>query len=171
MGLFSIDLEDYPKRVNLAIGSLCLAWLLHYVFYFQYLFDTSVGMTRLDYIQIGVGVGICVMVAQIKRWARLMCLFFNIGMVGMYAFVTYAFHSAGGGKETALLTALVALLFGVSTYLLLDRRVAAFFRERNPLPERPNPEDLVIERLPPKKTPAETSGNAKKKNRKQKARG
>lgn len=150
MALLSINLHEYPKKVNQAILCLVVAWALHFVFYFLFLFDKAAGMAKIDYLQLGVGVGICVLVGQIKRWARMMCIFFNIGMIGMYAFVTYAFHSTEMNKEAALLTTLAVILFGLSTYLLLDREVARFFKERDPL-ERTTLEDLESEKLPPKK--------------------
>ena len=156
--MFSIELREYPKKVNLAILSLCAAWLLHYVFYFLYLFDRTAGLANVDYLQLGVGIGICVFVAGIKRWARMMCVFFNLGMIGLYAFVTYAFFSSGQNKEATVLTAALVILFSLATVLLLGREVGAFFKERDPLPERAKPEDLVIEKLPPRK-----DGKSKKK--------
>lgn len=132
MAAFSFDFKEYPKKVNLAILFLCLGWALHYYFYFSYLGAQDSPKTL--YLQLGVGIGICVLVAAIKQWARMMCIFFNIGMVAMYALLALNYHSLEKRTE-AVLTALVVVCFILATYWLLTPAVRRFFRERNQPPE------------------------------------
>ena len=135
--MFSIALHEYPRQVKLAILFLCLAWLLHYVFYFVYLFDRAAGLQNTEYLQLGVGAGICVIVAGIKRWARMMSIFFNVGMLGMYLFLAFVYNKMEN-REAAVLAALVFVLYALATVFLLNRQVADYFKQRDPLPESPS---------------------------------
>ena len=129
MAALSFNLREYPKKVNLAILFLCLGWALHYYFYFTYLGNQDPPKTI--YLQLGVGIGICVLVAAIKQWARMMCIFFNIGIIAMYLLLTFNYHLLGKRLE-AVVTGVVVLLFILATYWLLTGDVRRFFRERNP---------------------------------------
>jgi hypothetical protein len=162
--LFSIAFSEYPKQVKLAILFLCLAWLLHYVFYFSYLFDRAAGMQNREYLQLGVGLGICVIVAGIKRWARMMSIFFNLGMMGMYLFLAYVYNGAQH-RETAALAALVFLLFTLATVFMLNREVARYFKERDPLPEPPGSQPPPSQDLTAGTPPSRTRKKSNKKNK------
>lgn len=132
MAALSFNLREYPKKVNLAILFLFLGWALHYYFYFTYIGNQDPPKTI--YLQLGVGIGICVLVAAIKQWARMMCIFFNIGIIAMYLLLTFNYHLLGKRFE-AVVTGLVVLLFSLATYWLLTGEVRRFFQERDPKSE------------------------------------
>ena len=140
--------DSMPASVRNAIIALFIGWGSHYAFYFGYLATDEPG--RVTYLwdritgsnpnyemlsQLAVGTGICYCVATIKKWARKMCIYFNIGMVAMYALFAIAFALGEKFMELAL-TILIAGSFAVSLYWLLKRETAQFFS----LSEKKEPE-------------------------------
>jgi hypothetical protein len=113
-----------PPVVKKAIICLLVGWAAHYIFYFGFIAEDQ--SERVTYLQLGVGIGICYCVATIRKWARRMCIFFNIVMVPMYFLFAIAF--AQGGKISLFaLTAFTALAFAFSLYFLLKKETALFF--------------------------------------------
>ena len=86
--------DSMPPVVKKAIICLLVGWAAHYIFYFGFIAEDQ--SERVTYLQLGVGIGICYCVATIRKWARRMCIFFNIVMVPMYFLFAIAF--AQGGK-------------------------------------------------------------------------
>ena len=122
-------LEMIPYTVKYGILFLICGWLCHYVFYLTHFAHEMPLRTTL--LQIGVGVGICYFVATLKRWARMMCLFFNIGIIGLYALFCLAYFQSNQ-YSPMLLTGLVAVLFAISTYFLLKKETAQYYAAMNP---------------------------------------
>jgi hypothetical protein len=115
---------EMPPSVRNAIIALLVGWAAHYIFYFGFIAEDQA--ERVTYLQLGVGIGICYCVATIRKWARRMCIFFNIVMVPMYFLFAIAF--AQGGKISLFaLTAFTALAFAFSLYFLLRKETAQFF--------------------------------------------
>ncbi|MCU0561137.1 MAG: hypothetical protein MUD16_13215 [Desulfobacterales bacterium] len=117
-------LRDIPAGAKAAIAALFVGWALHLAVYFH---SFTADMTdRTVFLQLVVGAGICCAVATGRRWARMLCVFFNIGIVALYALFSLAlFQSAEWGQ--ACLTALIAVIFTVATVFLLTRGSARFF--------------------------------------------
>ena len=116
--------DSMPPVVKKAIICLLVGWAAHYMFYFGFISEDQ--SERVTYLQLGVGIGICYCVATIRKWARRMCIFFNIVMVPMYFLFAIAF--AQGGKISLFaLTAFTALAFAFSLYFLLKKETALFF--------------------------------------------
>jgi hypothetical protein len=115
---------EMPSSVRNAIILLVVGWAAHYVFYFGLIAEDQ--PERVTYLQLGVGIGICYCVATIRKWARKLCIFFNIVMVPMYFLFAVAF--AQGGKVGLFgLTAFIAAAFALSLYFLLQRETARYF--------------------------------------------
>jgi hypothetical protein len=113
-----------PPVVKKAIICLLAGWIAHYIFYFGFISEDQ--PERVTYLNLGVGIAICYCVATIRKWARRLCIYFNIIMVVMYTLFAIAF--AQGGKENLLiLTALTAASFGFSLYYLLQKEASLFF--------------------------------------------
>ena len=113
-----------PLVVKKAVIFLLVGWAAHYVFYFGLIAEDQ--PERVTYLQLGVGIGICYCVATIRKWARRLCIFFNIVMVPMYLLFAIAF-AQGGKLNLFFLTALVAASFGLSLYYLLQKETARYF--------------------------------------------
>jgi hypothetical protein len=116
--------EEMPPSVKTAIISLLVGWAAHYLFYFGFIAEDQT--ERVTYLQLGVGIGICYCVATIRKWARRLCIFFNIVMVPMYFLFAIAF-AQGGKIGLFALTAFTALAFAFSLYSLLKKETAQFF--------------------------------------------
>lgn len=128
----TINFKAYPKVVRNAIIFLVAGWLVHYYFFFTHLesilfSDIVAGgqANRTVYLQLGVGIGICYFVAAINRWARALCLWFNLIIIVFYGILFYFIqHKA---TTTGMLTAIVAILFCMATYFLLNKQTAEYF--------------------------------------------
>jgi hypothetical protein len=115
---------EMPSSVKNAIIALIAGWAAHYVFFFGFLAEDQ--PERIIYLQLGVGIGICYCVATIRKWARRLCIFFNIIMVPMYLLFAIAF-AQGGKIGLFVLTAFIALAFAFSLYFLFKKETAQFF--------------------------------------------
>lgn len=135
----NIDFQRYPQVVKVAVGSLVAGWALH-LFYYYYLFihKTGAEMARFDYLMIGVGVAICFFVAAINKWARMLCIFFNLPIIFMYLALTLLQQASFGQR---FITGSVAVLFCLATYYLLKKETAEYFRQFNAPPEQRRPEE------------------------------
>jgi hypothetical protein len=116
--------DSMPPVVKKAIICLLVGWAAHYIFYFGFIAEDQ--SERVTYLQLGVGIGICYCVATIRKWARKMCIFFNIVMVPMYFLFAIAF-AQGGKIDLFALTAFTAVAFAFSLYFLLKKETALFF--------------------------------------------
>jgi hypothetical protein len=113
-----------PSSVKNAIIFLIVGWAAHYILFFGFLAEDQ--PERIIYLQLGVGIGICYCVATVRKWARRLCIFFNIIMVPMYLLFAIAF-AQGGKIGLFALTALIAAVFAFSLYFLLKKETAQFF--------------------------------------------
>jgi len=120
-----------PLVVKKAIIFLLVGWAAHYVFYFGFIAEDQ--PERVTYLNLGVGIGICYCVATIRKWARRLCIFFNIAMVVMYAWAVMIFawsaviFAQSDKVSPLILTAVAAVSFGLSLYYLLKKETAQFF--------------------------------------------
>ena len=116
--------EEMPPAVKRAIIFLLTGWAAHYIFYFGFIAADQ--PERVTYLNLGVGIGICYFVATIRKWARRLCIYFNIAMVPMYILFAIAF-AQGGKVDLFILTAFAAVAFGFSLYYLLQKETLRFF--------------------------------------------
>lgn len=116
--------EEMPASVKNAIIALLAGWIAHYLFYFGVIAEDQ--SERVTYLQLGVGIGICYCVVTIRKWARRLCIFFNIVMVPMYFLFSIAF-AQGGKMGLFALTAFISLAFAASLFFLLKKETAQFF--------------------------------------------
>ena len=127
MGFEFGQIAGYPRVVKLALITLVAGWALHFLFLYRYFPDL------LDYRQPVVGVLICVFVAMIKRWARMLCIFFNIGVAGIDLFFGVLLFSSSksafaGDTVYLLSTLLPAAAFIASAVFLLTGECGRFFK-------------------------------------------
>jgi hypothetical protein len=127
-----------PAAVKYSIIFLISGWLCHYAFYFMHFAEDMPAKTT--YLQLGVGIGICFFVTRLKRWARMLCLFFNIGIIGLYGLYSLAFLQSNN-PSMMMLTLLVTILFILSTYFLLRKETAQFFAAADPDVRQQNDSD------------------------------
>ena len=118
-----------PTAVKYGIIFLISGWACHYAFYFTHFFQEM--PIKTTYLQLGVGIGICYFVVALKKWARMLCLFFNIGIIALYVLYCLVFFQSNQ-YYPMMLTGLTAVLFILSTYFLLKKETAQFYAAANP---------------------------------------
>jgi hypothetical protein len=116
--------SEMPPSVRNAIISLLIGWAAHYIFYFGFIAEGQ--PERVTYLQLGVGIGICYCVATIRKWARKLCIFFNIGLVATYLVFAIVFAYVDQAGRFAI-TAFTALAFAISLYFLLRKETTEYF--------------------------------------------
>jgi hypothetical protein len=129
MGKEHHHLKVRPAAVKFGIIFLICGWLCHYAFYFTHLAEEM--PLKTTYLQIGIGIGICYFVATLKRWARMLCLFFNIGIIALYFLYCLAFFQSKA-YNPMMLTGLTVVLFLISTYFLLKKETSQFYTAADP---------------------------------------
>ena len=124
------NFRSYPSSVKLAVLFLVAGWGVHFLFihtYFPEIFPLS-----MIYKQAGVGGLITLFVAMIKRWARMLCIFFNIAMIGIYLIFLQLFFSNQShyyqNGSYLMFGAVCLVSFGASTYFLVTRECNQFFK-------------------------------------------
>jgi hypothetical protein len=115
--------KGMPAAARYALVALTAGWACHYGFYFRYFAEN---FNRTDLLQLAVGIGICYCVATAKKWARALCIFFNIGIIALYGLMSFMLLR-GDRPALGLWSVLVAALFVAATVLLLHKDTSRFF--------------------------------------------
>jgi len=120
--------KEFPPSVKYGIALLIIGWIFHYFFYFK--IAASEFPIKTTYLQLGVGVFICYFVADIKPWARRLCMFFNVGIMGLYLLYGFVYFYAKN-YYLCFFTIATALIFAVSAFYLFKKETAAFYIAMN----------------------------------------
>jgi hypothetical protein len=126
----AIKFNHYPAIVKWALLFLVLGWALHLGFYFKFM-EGQIS-ERNAYLMVGIGIAICYFTAAINRWARAMCLFFNLGIIVLYLVLTLAFVNSGKMAQAGF-TSLVVAAFIAASVLLFLPKTRDFFKSFNPV--------------------------------------
>jgi len=124
----SIKFKEYPTSVKMGILFLVAAWILHYFYLLKFLLNEF--PVKTIYLQLGIGVSICYFVAGINKWARSLCMFFNFAIIVLYLFYFILYFNSSK-FDLAFLTALIAVLFSISTYFLAGKESSQYFKTYN----------------------------------------
>lgn len=124
-----------PPTVRKAMLFLVAGWisLLAFIYHINATFPGTVHPNNAIRVAI-VGLGIGYFVFRIRPWARTLCIFINIGAIGINVlFVIIRVTALGLNSSALTLHALVtAALFGICTYFLLIPPTAIFYRAQLP---------------------------------------
>jgi hypothetical protein len=133
----------FPKSVQNAIIFLILGWAWISVINYMYvLMDES--LRNYFYRILIVGGLICFFVANIKKWARMLCIFFNIGIMVVYPFLGSMIYLGSGQLGPVSMAAVAVILFGISTFYLLKKETGQFYKsygqpaDASPSPQEPD---------------------------------
>ena len=124
----SVKFNEYPTGVKMGIWFLIAGWVLHYFYFLKFLMGEFPVKTL--YLQLGIGVAICYFVASINKWARSLCIFFNFAIMVLYLFYCILYFNLSK-YDLAFLTALVVVLFSISTYFLTRKESSQYFKTYN----------------------------------------
>lgn len=124
-----------PPTVRKSMLSLVAGWisLMAFIYHINAVFPGTVHVNNAIRVAL-VGLGIGYFVFRIKPWARTLCIFINLGAMGINAlFVIIRVTSLGLNSSALTLHALAtAVLFGICTYFLLAPATTAFYRAQLP---------------------------------------
>jgi hypothetical protein len=122
----------FPPTVRKALGLLAVGWisLLAFIYHIHVTFPGTINSNNAIRVTL-VGLGICYFVYKIKPWARSLCIFFNLGIIGINGLFLFIRISSLGLSSFALsFHALMnCLFFALCTYYLLAKPTAAFYKE------------------------------------------
>lgn len=124
----SVKFKEYPTSIKMGISFLIAGWILHYFYFLKFLLGEF--PLKTFYLQIGIGISICYFVASINKWARSLCIFFNFAIIVLYLFYFILYFNINK-YDLAFLTALVAVLFSISTYFLTRKESSQYFKIYN----------------------------------------
>ncbi len=128
-----------PKSFKFGILLLCLGWALNYLVYYKYFMHDMPEKTL--YLQLGVGVAMCLLVAAARPWARKMTLFFNIALVLLYTIPAASTFAVEEIKLINVLSILIIASISASTYFLFKKETGTFFILHDPKREESNSSD------------------------------
>uniref|UniRef100_A0A7C4W133 Uncharacterized protein n=1 Tax=Desulfatirhabdium butyrativorans TaxID=340467 RepID=A0A7C4W133_9BACT len=123
---------ESPHDVRNAVGYLLGGWLSVYAFVAHIEWSFPGRFTQANVLRLlVVGIGICYCVLRFKLWARKMCIFFNIGVIGVhFLFLVARIAALGLTPDSLTVHALLnCVLFGFSTWFLIRPETASFFKE------------------------------------------
>ena len=124
----NIKFKEYPTSVKMGISFLVAGWISHYFYFLKFLMSEFPVKTL--YLQLGIGLSICYFVASINKWARSLCIFFNFAIIALYLLIFYMYF-IDNKYDLAFITALIAVLFSISTYFLAAKKTSQYFKTYN----------------------------------------
>ena len=130
-----LDFFEYPVGVRYALGLLLGGWISVYAFMYHInmvfpdRFTSALVLRNMI-----VGIGICYCVFRIKPWARMLCIFFNLGIICINVlFLAIRLSSVGMDHPALILHAILnIILFGLCTYYLMIKETSGYFKVREP---------------------------------------
>lgn len=127
MPIFVMKFGDFPVIVRKANLFLWMSWLSHCLFvYFLFSRHAEQFPTKILVQQIAIGAILCVFFLQVKRWARVLSILFNLAAAVMYILVALLFYRSS--PPLMFFSMLNLCLFSISIYYLLMKETAGFFK-------------------------------------------
>lgn len=121
-----MDFNAIPTSVKSGLILLLLGWIW-FLFSVYHYYDKSFWERFL----IG-GVVIVFCVFQFKKWAHALALLCNAMTILYCGFFALVFHLSGENPQIVIVSAINVLLFGFSSYFLLQKNAINFFRSNAP---------------------------------------
>ena len=121
-GVHMINFNAIPTSVKSGLILLLLGWIW-FLFSVYYYYDKSFWERFL----IG-GVIVIICVLQFKKWTYVLALLCNAMTILYCGFFTLVFHLSGADPQIVTVSAINVLLFGFSSYFLLQKNAVSFFR-------------------------------------------
>lgn len=134
MPVFVARFSDFPAVVRKANLFLWTSWTFHGLFiYFLFSRHAEQFPTKILLQQIAIGAILCVFFIQVKRWARILSILFNLAAAVMYLLVSFLLYKSS--PPLAFFSVFNLCLFAVSIYYLLMKETSVFFQPERPVDE------------------------------------
>lgn len=125
--VFVARFSDFPVGVRKANLFLWTSWTFHCLFvYFLFIRQAEQFPTKILLQQIAIGAILCVFFLQVKRWARILSILFNLAAAVMYLLVSFLLYRSS--PPLTFFSIFNLCLFAVSIYYLLMKETSDFFR-------------------------------------------
>lgn len=113
--------KSFPESVKSAIGFLYFSWIWLVVSWYYFRSELLEPRMLLS------GIALCVLVPMIKNWARVLCVLCNAFVILQISIPTYVLF-AGDNYKMGVILGVNILFLLVTSYYLLCRQTAAFFK-------------------------------------------
>lgn len=128
---FMAEFKAFPPSVKKGFLFLVGGWCCNYLFFYSFFSIQPDEMPMNLLLQQAMLGFLCFyFLLKVKNWARVVCIVGNIVIVVIYLFLLALLYAAK--PYFGLLAAVTAALFSASTYFLLQKEAAAYFKARNP---------------------------------------
>ena len=129
-------LAEVPKSVKLALGFLIAAWIVHFIFYYNFTIEFQTLAKeevpeKILYMQLTVAILTCYFLIRFKNWARSLCIIGNLVVITPYLLYIYVSTTQPALKQVHLVVAAL-ILFGLGTTYLFLPVSGAFFKSQFP---------------------------------------
>jgi len=125
---FVNKLKSFPENVKNAIVFLYFSWIWLVISWYY------IRSELLEARMLICGIALCVLVPMIKNWARALCVLCNAFVILQLALPTYLFFVKGNYK-LGLIWSVNIIFFLITSYYLLSKETAAFFKMNVKKPE------------------------------------
>ncbi len=118
----------FPKSVKNGIIFLFAGWTWFFLLY-TYFFKASIPPR-----QVISGILACYCILLLKNWARVLCILCNVFIILQLFVVVMAFYNVGN-TYYSFITDICIILFGLSSYFLIVKESASFFKKASGIEE------------------------------------
>lgn len=122
----SVTYNDLPHSVKTGLGLLFSGWITFLVALYVYL-------GSYDFMKFFIALGILsYFIIRIRNWARVLGLLFNV--IGIFYCISFslAFFLRAANLLGSFIFLIIVLLMGASTYFLMRKESAVFFKTHIP---------------------------------------
>jgi hypothetical protein len=118
----------FPMAVRKANLFLWTSWTSHCLYvYFLFSRHAEQFPTKILVQQIAIGAILCMFFIKVKKWARILSIFFNLTAAMMYLLISFLHFTSN--PSLTFFSAINFSLFSISIYYLLIKETSVFFKE------------------------------------------
>ncbi len=128
---FVSKFKSFPENVKNAIIFLYFSWI--WLIISWYYITAELLQTRM----LISGIALCIFVPMIKNWARILCVLCNAFVIIQIAAPTYLWFDQQNYKP-GFIWGVNILFFLITSYYLLNKETAAFFKMHVKKPDTPS---------------------------------
>ena len=130
MNQMPVTFQQFPRSVKHGIIFFVAGWLTTFLFLYRSFVVTGSDTSDLWRIVV-MGIVACFFVVRIRNWARKLCLFLNVCILAYYLLWSYSLYQKG--YMEGVFTLLVStVFFALSTFYLIKKETARFYRLHDP---------------------------------------
>ncbi|MBN2569433.1 MAG: hypothetical protein JXB42_08395 [Deltaproteobacteria bacterium] len=123
-----VNLKQFPPKAKQGVLFLIGAWA--FLIISQAAFYGTISL-----IQLTIGSFLCILVYSLKNWGRIICIIYNVLLIGNSLYTLYMYVEEGMPHPIPYgIHAISIILLATATYLLLHKETRQFFKSPSPTP-------------------------------------